>query len=182
MKKFMHISAFSFVLLTLVFYFLNRFYSNSALLSLYVTFLTFAYHLVMRLLVGFFTGFIPERFLDGKNFWFRPKKSESKIYSLLKVKKWKKHIPAYQPEAFSLEKHTLKEISASMCAAEITHEIIVLFSFVPILFSLKYGEIFVFIITSVIAAGVDTVFIIVQRYNRPRLLRLINLTTKNKNR
>ncbi len=179
MKRIMHISAFSFALLTLSFYVLNYFYSNTVCFSLYVTFLTFTYHFFMRLFVGFFTRFLLERICNCESFWFRPKKAEKKIYSFLKVKKWKKFIPTYDTEAFSVEKRSFEEILLSMCIAEITHEIIVLFSFVPILFSLSFGVPAVFIITSFAAAGVDMIFVIVQRYNRPRVLRLIKLT-KNK--
>ena len=67
-----------------------------------------------------------------------------------------------------------------MCEAEITHEIIALFSFVPILFSLKIGELAVFIITSLIAAGIDMIFVIVQRFNRPRIIRLMGMTENKK--
>ena len=47
-------------------------------------------------------------------------------------------------------------------------------SFVPLLFSLAVGVLPVFLITSLIAAAFDMIFVIIQRYNRPRLLRLIN--------
>ena len=175
----MHISALSFTLLTLLFYILNSFYSSSVPVSLFVTFLTFAYHFVMRLIVGFFAIRLPQKAYNCENFWFRQKKAERKIYGFLKVKKWKKLVPTYDSEAFSIEKRSLEEISVSMCAAEITHEIIALLSFAPILFSLKFGEPAVFIITSFIAAGVDVVFVIVQRFNRPRIMRLI-AAAKNK--
>ena len=178
MKRIMHISAVSFALLTLLFYAVGYFYPNAVCFSLFVTFLTFAYHFIMRLLVGFLTGFLPEKVSNCGNFWFRPKKAERKIYEFLKVKRWKKYIPTYDVESFSVEKHSLEEISITMCRAEITHEIIALFSFVPILFSLKFGELAVFVITSVVAAVIDTVFVVVQRYNRPRVLRLIRIKEK----
>ncbi len=180
MKKLMHISAFSFALLTLLFYLLDYFHPNSVLFSLFVTFLAFTYHLVMRLLVGFFAIRLPEKIYNSENLWFRPKRAERKIYKFLKVKSWKKFVPTYNPEAFSVEKSSLEEISVSMCEAEITHEIIVLFSFVPILFSLKFGELAVFIITSLIAAGIDMIFVVVQRFNRPRIIRLMGMTENKK--
>ena len=58
-------------------------------ITVFVTFLTFSYHFLMRLTVGFFTGFIPDKLLNPENKWFSPKKSEKKIYKVLKVKKWK---------------------------------------------------------------------------------------------
>ena len=169
----MHVLTAVFVLFTVVFMVISKLFNSVVIFSLFVTFLTFSYHFVMRLLVGFGTRFFPERLRNCTNFWFKPKKFENKIYKFLKVKKWKGKVPAYYPESFSVEKHTLDEIAATMCGAEITHEIIVVFSFIPILFSLKFGVPAVFIITSCFAAAIDMVFVIIQRYNRPRILRLI---------
>lgn len=173
MRKWMHILTVVFVLLTVVFYMIYSYNESVVIFSVFVTFLTFSYHFIMRLIVGFLTRFIPEKTMNPENKWFSPKKFEKKIYKLLKVKKWKGNIPAYYPEAFDVEKYSLREIAVTMCGAEVTHEIIALFSFVPILFSLKFGVSVVFIITSVFAAAVDSVFIIVQRYNRPRIIRLM---------
>ena len=58
------------------------------------------------------------------------------------------------------------------CVAEITHEIIILLSFAPLLVIPKFGAAPVFVITSLLAALFDGIFVIMQRYNRPRLLRL----------
>lgn len=175
MRKAMLILTPVFLALTLSFCFLYRFTENVVFYSLFVTFFTFSYHFVMRLAVGLISRIFPKKFIVPDNKWFSPKKCERKIYKFLNVKKWKEHIPAYYPEAFSLEKYSLEQISKTMCGAELTHEIIVVFSFVPILFSLEFGEPLVFVVTSFLAAAVDSVFIIVQRYNRPRILKLIKL-------
>lgn len=169
----MHVLTVVFVLLTFIFYLLYFFSESVVYYSAFVTFLTFSYHFIMRLVVGFFTRFIPKNLLNPTNKWFIPKKFEKKIYKFLKVKKWKGNIPAYYPDAFSVENHSLDEISVTMCGAEATHEIIIIFSFFSILFSLKFGVPVVFVITSFLAAAVDSVFVVVQRYNRPRILRLI---------
>ena len=60
-----------------------------------------------------------------------------------------------------------------MCGAEVVHEIIMVLSFIPLLFAIPFGVFPVFFITSVIASLVDFVFVIVQRYNRPRIIKLI---------
>ena len=59
-----------------------------------------------------------------------------------------------------------------MCQAELVHEVNIAVSFVPILFSVWVGALPVFVITSILAAGYDLLFVILQRYNRPRVLRL----------
>ena len=98
---------------------------------------------------------------------------KKKLYKKLNVKQWKSKVPAWSPESFETKHHTLNEIVQAMCNAEVVHELIIVFSFVPILFSLKYGVPLVFIITSIIAALTDSVFVIIQRYNRPRIVKLI---------
>ena len=99
---------------------------------------------------------------------------EKKLYKKLNVKQWKAKVPAWSPESFDMKHHTLDEIIQSMCNAEIVHEIIIVLSFVPILFSLKYGVALVFVCTSIIAALTDSMFVMIQRYNRPRIVKQIN--------
>ena len=59
-----------------------------------------------------------------------------------------------------------------MCGAEIVHEIILILSFLPLALVPVFGEFFVFLITSVCAAAVDGVFVMAQRYNRPRVVKI----------
>ena len=87
-------------------------------------------------------------------------------------------MPTYQPELFSPKEHTWDEIAQAMCQAELVHEIIIVLSFVPILAAIPFGALFVFVITSVLAACYDAMFVIMQRYNRPRILKLIKKTEK----
>lgn len=49
------------------------------------------------------------------------------------------------------------------------HEIIIPLSFVPVIAARWFGVLPVFLITSVLAAGMDLLFVILQRYNRPRV-------------
>ena len=59
------------------------------------------------------------------------------------------------------------------------HEGIIVLSFAPILASLAFGATWVFVLTSVLAACYDMLFVVMQRYNRPRILRVME---KEKNR
>ena len=158
------------------------FYKNAFILTMGITFGTFAYHFLMRLAVGKFVDLIFHNRMDYTKWWFRPRGFEKKLYELLKVKKWKKDIPTYDPDTFSAKKHSLEELAQATCQAEIVHEIIVLLSFLPILLTIPFGALAVFLITSILAALIDCVFVILQRYNRPRLLRLIAIDQKKKSR
>ena len=43
-------------------------------------------------------------------------------------------------------------------------------SFLPVFAGIKFGACPVFIITSIVSAGMDLVFVIMQRYNRQRIV------------
>jgi hypothetical protein len=141
---------------------------------IYITAMTFSYHCVMRLVVGLGIGLVYKRDYNYNAKWFQQKGFEKKLYKKLNVKQWKAKVPAWSPESFDMKHHTLDEIIQSMCNAEIVHEIIMVLSFVPILFSFKYGVALVFVCTSIIAALTDSVFVMIQRYNRPRIVKQIN--------
>lgn len=82
-------------------------------------------------------------------------------------------LPTYAPHLFDHKKHRWDEIAQASCQAELVHETIILLSFVPIVFSIWAGAIMVFTITSVLAAAFDMTFVIIQRYNRTRIVGLM---------
>ena len=61
----------------------------------------------------------------------------------------------------------------NMCHAELVHELIVLLSFTSLLFAIPFGAVVVFFITAVLAALFDMTFVVLQRYNRPRVVNLM---------
>lgn len=151
---------------------------KSIFLTLSITFGTTSYHFIMRLAVGYIVNGIMHNKADYNKKFFKPRKFEAKLYKLLKVKKWKDKMPTYNPEFYSTEKHSLEEIAMVTCQAEVVHKIIILLSFVPVLFTLLFGSFWVFMITSIISALIDTIFVIMQRYNRPRIIKLINIKNR----
>ena len=155
--------------LTVLFLLLYLRLQSGWLLSTTITFGTTFYHFAMRLLVGVL---VPNA-LNCSARWFRQRSWEPAVYRKLKVKSWKKNLPTYDPDAFSLDLHTPQQILANMCQAEVVHEIIVLCSFLPLAAVPFFGVLPVFLITSTLAAAVDLIFVIAQRYNRPRIFRLI---------
>ena len=162
--------ALSTAVITLVFVILCRFLRAGWLLTAAISFGTTAYHFCMRLAVGYL---IPKLPFDPQHPWFRPRKWEPALYKALRVKQWKGKLPTYDPGQFSLKTKTREQIICNMCAAELVHEGIVLLSFLPIAFSSVFGAFPVFLTTSLAAAAFDSLFIIAQRYNRPRLVRLL---------
>lgn len=149
---------------------------NGVSLTLAITFGTVLYHFVMRLIVGTVVNRLLGNRVDYRRRWFRVSAAEQKLYTRIKVKQWKGKMATYDPMCFDPGIHTWDEIAQAMCQAELVHEIIIPFSFIPILASAPFGAAFVFVITSVLVACYDAMFVVMQRYNRPRVLKLIEKT------
>ena len=148
--------------------------SSGILLSLAITSGTIAYHFVMRLMVGLAFHATMRNKADYRKRWYQVSKREMAVYEKLKVKQWKRRMPTYEPALFDPRLHTWEEIVQAMCQAELVHETIAVLSFLPILAGIWFGEYPVFIVTSVLSAACDMVFVIMQRYNRQRVTKLLN--------
>ena len=153
---------------TVLFSILYFIFPEEWLLSAGITCGTACYHFAMRLMVG---ALVPP--VSRSSTWFRPRKWELAFYRLLRVKHWKNHLPTYDPKQFSLEENTLEQVIRNMRSAEVVHEVIILCSFFPLLVIPIFGAWPVFLITSVLAALFDSLFVMAQRYNRPRLERIL---------
>lgn len=173
MKKMMRVIALISVVLTIVCSCLYAAFNRDVLLSMAITFGTISYHFVMRLIVGFVVDRIMNNRADYRKKWFQCSDREMKVYDRLKIKSWKGKMPAYEPDLFNPGKHSWEEIVQATCQAEIVHEIIVILSAIPVLFSMWFGAFWVFLITTILAAIFDMCFVMIQRYNRPRIIRLI---------
>jgi hypothetical protein len=155
--------------MTAIFAMAHRLIPTNWLLPTAITFGTTAYHFCMRLAVGCLISALP---IQPKSPWFAPRTWEAPFYRFLRVRQWKGKLPTYDPRQFSLKALTPDQIEKNMCRAELVHEIIMVLSFVPMAFSRIFGAFPVFLITSLAAALFDGIFVIAQRYNRPRLVRL----------
>ena len=174
MKKKMIVSAFFIIILLIVSIVLYAVFSLSVFYAVSITCGTIAYHLLMRLGIGYLFDFFMKNRADYSKKWYQCRKWENKLYKKLKVKNWKSHAPTFEPSLFNPKQHSWEEIAQAMCQAELVHETIVVLSFVPIIPSvLVFGDLPVFIITSLAAAIIDVTFVIIQRYNRPRIIRHI---------
>ncbi len=150
-------------------YLLMRFdWLETVAISLGIT----SYHFLMRLLVGFFWNCTLHNRADHKRWWFRQRSFEPHLYKLLRVKRWKNRMPTFESGFFDIRQRSLHEIIGATCQAELVHETIIVLSFLPIILSYCFGALPVFVITSVVSALIDAVFVIIQRYNRPRLVAL----------
>ena len=149
------------------------FTGNPVFFSVAITFGTIFYHLAIRLAVGYLVDARYHNRMDYTKKWFAEKTFERELYKKIRVKKWKERFPTFNPQDFDLKSCPVEEIVQVTCQAEIVHEINMVLSFVPIVFSVWFGSVGVFVLTSCAAFIFDSIFVIMQRYNRPRLMRLI---------
>lgn len=133
---------------------------------------TACYHTVSRGLIGPLVTRFRER-LNPDGFWFRQHRFEPHLYKALRVRRWKNKLPSYDPAAFSLQDADPKTIIQNSCNAELIHEICIVTGFLPLVMVPFVGAFWVFFLTSVATALADSLFVILLRYNRPRLVRIL---------
>ena len=149
------------------------FVRNSALFSVTITLGTCFYHFAMRLIVGYSINAIFHNKMNYDRWWFRERKFEAGLYKILHVNNWKKHLPTFNADSYDIRKNSIEYVIQVTCQAEVVHEIIMVLSFVPVIFTVWFGALIAFLVTSIVACIFDSAFVIMQRYNRPRLKRLL---------
>ena len=165
----------------IIFFALNGFYHQQWMEVVAVVMLTTFYHFAMRISVGeiitvkFKNKTFPEDRMGFKMFAF-----EDGLYQKLKVKRWKMGVITAKPELFDIRQVSPEELLHNVMQAELVHRIIMVLSFVPLLLIIPFGSPAVFILTSVLACLFDAIFVIIQRYNRPRVKRYLVLANKKK--
>ena len=143
------------------------------LLSTSIAFGITAYHMLLRFLAPVILHVFFHRRYNADSRWFRQKSWETGLYHFLHVKAWKSHMMTYDPSQFSLKKYSMEQILQNMCHAELIHELNIILSFSSLLFAIPFGSFPVFLITALLAALFDGIFVIIQRYNRPRIAAII---------
>ncbi len=178
MKKMIFAVSASSLILMLFFIILYKKTAYGAALTCSITFGTIAYHFCMRLAVGLIFSLIMNNKADHMRKWYQCRGWERKLYRKLNVKQWKNKLPTFDPDTFDLRKHSPEEIVQAMCQAELVHETAAALSLLPILLSIRFGALPVFIITSLLGMMLDLIFVMIQRYNRPRVVKLMGQNSR----
>ena len=170
-KRFMYTVSAASLVLMFIFSGIYRATDWEIFATLGITAMTVCYQFTVRLVIGNVTDAIMRNEADWRKPWFRERKFEKKLYKKLKVKRWKDRMPTFDEDAFAFGKKPIERIIGATCQAEIVHELDVIASLATILFAIPFGDLWVFLITSIFGAAADMIFVIMQRYNRPRLLK-----------
>ncbi|MBQ4556690.1 MAG: hypothetical protein IJA60_03475 [Clostridia bacterium] len=127
------------------------------------------YHFGLRIIMGDITKLFK---INYNHPWYKQRAFEKPLYKLLKVRKWKDKVLTFDPASFNFQTRTLEQLATTMAKSELDHWINEIISVTSILFAFIWGCFPAFIITAIAAMLFDAQFIIVQRYNRPIVLRL----------
>jgi len=140
---------------------------------------TIMYHFWGRIIMGNVSKLF-KKHLKYNQWWFKEKGFEKRLYKLLRVKEWKGKALTYNPELFSLKENSLEDIANTMVKAEIDHWINEIISITTLLFIIPWGRAFAFGISAIVAMIFDGQFIVIQRYNRPRVLKILEKEENSK--
>lgn len=147
-------------------------YKNEIVLWTGITAFTIMYHFWVRIIMGNVSKLF-KKHINYKQSCFKERKFEKKLYKLLRVKDWKEKAFTYNPETFSLKSNSLETIANTMAKSEVDHWINEAISISTMFFSIVWGAFWIFFLTAIVAMIFDSQFIIIQRYNRPRVVKLI---------
>ena len=146
-----------------------------------ITAFTITYHFWGRIILGNVSKLFRRR-INYKQWWFKERKFEMKLYEVLKVKKWKGKALTYNPEQFDLKQNSLEQILNTMTKSEVDHWINEVISITTMFFGIIWGETWIFVLTAIAAMIFDGQFIVIQRYNRPRVIKILEKASKKENK
>ncbi|MBQ5851945.1 MAG: hypothetical protein IIW54_14205 [Lachnospiraceae bacterium] len=184
MKRNMFVLSFISAVFSILFYTANTVLGIDFCYTLFITSVTVFYHFGIRLIAGYTLNILKHHSFAYNNGIFKEYSFEKGMYNTIKVNRWKDKMPTFNPSAFDIETNSIKDIIHTMCLSELVHLVNIPLSFVPImacfLVQRLKDDILIFIITGTLAAVFDMMFVIIQRYNRPRIVRLLSRKTNNK--
>ena len=140
---------------------------------------TILYIIGVSILIFLLGRIFPRRWIIEDRFPLRSFKFEKdgRIYNKLRIMKWKdrlpnasviitKILPGFMPRKKLDESSNLQVLIKETCIAEATHVLAAVFGFGSVFIWKRKGG----LITSIIFALLNLPFIIIQRFNRPRLI------------
>ena len=161
-----------FIICIIILFIVVKIHPDDDLLFLLITVFTTFFHFTIRFSFANLIYKIIGKHCTYDRWWFTEKAFEKKLFKRLMIRKWKSKLPTWNDYDFNPAGNTKEMLLNHMCKAEVYHEICMILSFVPLSFSIIWGEFWIFFWTSVFGCLFDFLFVLIQRYNRPRVLRL----------
>ena len=132
--------------------------------------LTIIYHFLYRILVGELVLVVYlKKGVNYNSIILHEFNFEKKLYAFLKVKQWKNYMVTAKPNHFNIYTKSPEGILKSMLIAENVHIICFILSYLPLLFTYKLGIDTMLIVICFLGSLIDLAYVIIQRYNIPRV-------------
>ncbi len=142
-------------------------------ITLTVIFGCICYHFGMRILVvSIVIASTTGSLMTGSKRWFNQSKIEKSFCKLIRIGKWKRHMPTFFPEDYSVSDNSMDMIIHSMCLYEVSHEIMLALTFPPFIAGIFIGNWWTITITACMGGVLDILCILIQRHNRPRVKKI----------
>lgn len=164
--------------------------SGSFQFVLYITLLLTLFWVVINVTIPWLVRFlVPKRFFNENAWLFRERKFEGPLYRKIKVTKWKDKLPDagklinFQRDSLpcDIDESYINRFITECCIAELGHLSVGIIGFTSLFFVFlipgnnKLEHLGIFLLLSVLDLGIQMLFVIIQRYNRPRLIKLRKL-------
>ena len=168
-------------LVSVVCFFIYYFYrcENDIILWAAIVSFMILYHFGLRILMGVITNKFD---INYSHPFYKSRNFEKSLYKFLKVRKWKDKVLTFEPDKYDFKNRTLDELATTMSKSELDHWINEIISVFSLVFIFVWGCAPAFIISAVLAMIFDAQFIVVQRYNRPIVLRLMRARERARNK
>ncbi len=157
---------------------------------LYITLLLALFWLAINIAVPWLVRFlVPQKYFDENAPLFKEHKFESSFYRKIKVSKWKDKLPDagklihFQRDSLpeDIDQNYINRFITECCIAELGHLTVGILGFASLFFVFlipgdnKLEHLGVFLLLSIMDLFIQLLFVIIQRYNRPRLIKLRKL-------
>ncbi len=160
------------VLLTCAVWFTHNNCGEEWLFYIFIFFVSVDLHFLIMFISAPIVSLLFRKRFNYNCLWFKQGRFETKLYRTLRVKRWKTLLPTYHTIDYSTKHYNFETVIQNMCHAEVVHEVITLTSYLAVLFGLIVSNYGLLILFSAIFSTLHMPFIIVQRYNRPRILKI----------
>lgn len=153
-------------------------------ISLFMTALNTVFWTAFNFGVAFLVRCLPKRLFSFDRAFYREHRFEKHLYRFLRVNRWKGHLPeagglagfSKRSLANTLTLQYVERFLMETCIAEVGHLAIGILGYCSVGFAWllpdPYPYIPLFVVLATLDLFVQLLFVIIQRYNRPRLVRL----------
>ncbi len=160
---------------------------------LYITGILAVFWLSINIAVPWLVRFlVPKKYFNENRWLFKERKFESSFYRKIKVSKWKDKLPDagklihFQRDSLpeDMDEAYINRFITECCIAELGHLSVGILGFTSLFFvflipgNTQIEHLEVFLILAILDLFVQMLFIIIQRYNRPRLIKLRKLYSR----